>query len=113
MPEVPGAGGCISEMPPTIATTLALNNSHLLTKAPGARRSRFGKPVAHADLEVHSTSLTNDGRFEGGDEHEQFGDQSRETQGQRSGSAIVHHWLFVCGKKRPARNRPNRKDLDG
>ena len=47
-----GAGGCIEAIPPTNTTTLSLKNPDLFAKALGARRSRFGKPVAHADLEV-------------------------------------------------------------
>jgi len=57
-----------------------------MERAAAALANQLLKP----GLEFYSTGLTNYGRFEGGDDHEEFDDQSRETQGQRSVGAIVH-----------------------
>ena len=98
MPEVSGAGGRISAMRPTITTMLSYNNCDLPTKAVGARRAGLAKQLLKLIWSLLDEP-NNYGRFEDGDEHEEFCDQSRETQGQRSASAIVHRRGFVWGEK--------------
>ena len=89
MPEVSGAAARISAMRPTITTIPSLNNSDLHTKAVGGRRAGLANQLLK--LIWKSTDEPNNyGRFEDVNEHEEFGDQSRETQGQRSGGAWVH-----------------------